>query len=182
MDINLDISNESDFDTIVSWINNHDKDFMVQWAGLTYTFPLSVEQMKSHYHRGINSLDSDVFIYKITETTSNKMIGSLQFCRFDSIKKEVVIGRFIIGDSNHRGSGIGTIALKKAIQIGFMQFDLQKIRLNVYDINNAAIRCYERAGFKKGKITENVYTSSQGVQWSNWEMILDKEIWEKNVL
>lgn len=121
MDINLELSEESDFETIVNWINHYDKDFMVQWAGLTYTFPLSVEQMQSHYHRGINSLDSDVFIYKITETTSTEMIGSLQLCRFDSIKNEAVIGRFIIGDSNHRGSGIGTIAFKKAIQIGFTQ-------------------------------------------------------------
>ncbi|AJY75625.1 GNAT family N-acetyltransferase [Paenibacillus beijingensis] len=181
MDIHLELLNESDFNTIVNWINHRDQDFMVQWSGLTYTFPLTVEQMQSHYHKGINSLDSDVFIYKIVEITSNEMIGSLQLCRFDSMKKEAVICRFIIGDSSRRGSGIGTLALKKAVQIGFTQFGLKQIRLNVFDINNTAIRCYERVGFKKGKMTENAYTSSQGVQWSNLEMILDKEIWEKNV-
>ncbi|WP_159888597.1 GNAT family N-acetyltransferase [Paenibacillus puerhi] len=182
MNIELKYLQESDFVTIVRWINCYDKDFMVQWAGLTYTFPLSVDQMQSHYHKGINTSASDVFIYKITETTSNETIGSLQFCRFDSINNEAVFGRFIIGDSNIRGSGIGTIALRKAVEIGFTQFDLKKIRLNVYDINRAAIRCYERVGFRKVKITENVYTSSQGITWNNWEMFLDKETWEKTIL
>lgn len=41
MDINLELSKESDFDTIVNWINHYDKDFMVQWAGLTYTSSVS---------------------------------------------------------------------------------------------------------------------------------------------
>ncbi|MFD0711403.1 GNAT family N-acetyltransferase [Paenibacillus sp. GCM10027626] len=172
MNIKLELLNESDFETIVSWINNHDEDFMVQWAGLTYTFPLSIEQMLSHYHRGINSIESDVFIYKIVETASDEMIGSLQLCRFDSTKKEAVIGRFLIGDPKYRGAGIGSIALKQAVETGFGQFKLRKIRLNVFDFNRAAIRCYEKVGFSKGKITCDVYTSSQGMVWNNLEMIL----------
>lgn len=144
-----------------------------------YTYPLTVEQMQAHYNKGINSLESDVFIYKITEAVNNEMIGSLQLCRFDAIEKEDVIGRYIIGDSSRRGSGIGTIALRKTVQIGFEQFNLKKIKLNVFDINNQAIRCYERVGFKKEKITENVYTSTQGGQWNNWEMVLEIETWEK---
>lgn len=174
MEINIELLRESDFETIVKWINKHNEDFMIQWAGPTYTFPLTVEQMQNHYQKGINSVNADVFIYKITETANSEMIGSVQLCRFDSMNNEAVIGRFLIGDLKYRGIGIGTAALRKVVQIGFEQFNLKRIRLNVYDINNAAIRCYERVGFKKEKITENVYTSSRGIQWNNYEMILDK--------
>lgn len=178
MEIQLELLKDSDLHTIVRWINRHDKDFMVQWAGLTYKFPLTVEQMQAHYCKGINSLESDVFIYKITEAASNELLGSLQICRFDTIKNEAVIGRFIIGDPNHRGSGIGTMALRKSVQIGFEQFGLKRIKLNVFDTNKYAIRCYESVGFTKEKLTENVYTTSHGVQWNNWEMILEKESWD----
>lgn len=175
MEINIELLRESDFETIVKWINKHNEDFMVQWAGPTFTFPLTVEQMQNHYQKGINSVNADVFIYKITETSNREMIGTLQLCRFDSINNEAVIGRFLIGDSKYRG--IGT-SLKKVVQIGFKRFNLKRIRLNIYDINDSAIRCYKRVGFMKGKITENVYTSSRGIQWNNYEIFLDKESFE----
>ncbi|MWC29173.1 GNAT family N-acetyltransferase [Paenibacillus sp. MMS18-CY102] len=178
MNVNVELLTEADFGTIVGWVNQCDEDFLIQWAGPTYTFPLTVEQMQCHYHKGINSLDADVFLYKIISTdNNNEMIGSLQLCRFDPNKHEAVIGRFLIGEANDRGSGLGTIALKKAVKIGFKQFGLRSIRLNVFDINHAAIRCYERVGFEKGKITENVHTSSKGVQWNNIEMIINNEAW-----
>ena len=40
MEIKLELLKESDFHTIVRWINSHDKDFLVQWAGLTYIHTL----------------------------------------------------------------------------------------------------------------------------------------------
>ncbi|MFC4098962.1 GNAT family N-acetyltransferase [Paenibacillus xanthanilyticus] len=178
MGIKLELLNESEFGIIVNWINNYDEDFLVQWSGLTYKFPLSTEQMLTHYLRGINSQESDVYIYKIIDQQTNEMIGSLQICRFDASNNEAVVGRFIIGEERYRASGIGTSALKALLKIGFTQFNLNRIKLNVYDTNQPAIRCYERLGFKKGRLTENVYTSSHGHQWSNWEMYLDKDIWE----
>lgn len=49
MMIKLDLLSESDFPQIVEWINWYPKDFIVQWASTTYTYPLTIEQMKAHY-------------------------------------------------------------------------------------------------------------------------------------
>lgn len=178
MEIGIELLNESDFPTIMKWINAHDADFIVQWAGLTYTYPLTLQQMRNHYHRGINSLEADVFIYKVIDRSTDEMIGSLQLCRFDQSRREAVIGRFIIGEEQHRGRGIGKQALSKVVEIGFTQFGLQSVKLNVFDINKAAIRCYEQVGFRIGKVTERVYQSSKGVIWNNYEMTLSKADWE----
>jgi putative acetyltransferase len=45
------------------------------------------------------------------------------------------------------GHGIGRKLLDAAIQVGFQYLDLQRIELEVYVDNPAAIRLYERAGF-----------------------------------
>jgi len=175
MEVGIELLNESDFDTIVKWINANDEDFIVQWAGLTYTYPLTLQQIKNHYHKGINSFEADVFIYKVIEKTRNEMVGSLHLCRFDRIKKEAIIGRFIIGEERYRGQGLGTIALNNVIKAGFEEFALKKIKLNVFDINKAAVRCYEQVGFQKGDITKDVYKSSSSVMWNNYEMTLNKD-------
>jgi RimJ/RimL family protein N-acetyltransferase len=111
-----------DYFLVVEWVNEFDQDFLVQWAGLTYSFPLTIEQVKEHYSKGINSLESNVFIYMIMDLISHKPIGSIQLCRFDMINKEAIVGRFLIKDENHRGRGIGKRALNKLIQIGFETF------------------------------------------------------------
>jgi hypothetical protein len=65
MNVILEFVDLSEFPIIVRWVNDQDEDFLVQWAGLTYKYPLTVEQMKEHYPENINSIESGVFIYKI---------------------------------------------------------------------------------------------------------------------
>ncbi|WP_165593406.1 GNAT family N-acetyltransferase [Paenibacillus solani] len=86
-----------------------------------------------------------------------------------------MIGRFLIGETQNQGRGIGRKALKEIVEIGFKQFGLKAINLNVFDINESAIRCYESIGFKKMNHMENVYQDKTGRQWNNIEMRLVKE-------
>lgn len=173
MEIILKTLQETDFSQIVSWINQNPRDFIIQWAGPTYEYPLTIDQMMNHYYRGINSLESDVFIYKIME--SNQFIGTFQLARFDREKKEAVVGRFLIGNPSSRGRGVGRTALQMLVRIGFNDFDLNCIRLNVYESNEQAIKCYESVGFKKGLKTEKVYKDQQGQWWNNIEMRIYKD-------
>jgi len=179
MKIVLKTLKKSEFPQIVEWINAHDEDFIVQWAGNTYQFPLTVEQMEKHYSRGINSLDSDVFIYKIILEDTEEVIGTVQLCKFDSNNKEAVMGRFLLKDERYRGQGIGKAVVHKLVSLGFEEFQLDRIRLNVYDINERAIRCYESVGFRRMGLSEKVYKSAKGDYWGNIEMVLNKNSWKK---
>ncbi len=173
MEIKLLTLQETDFSQIIDWINQHPRDFIIQWAGPTYNYPLTIDQMMNHYHKGINSIESDVFIYKIMD--QNKFIGTVQIARFDRDSKEAVIGRFLIGEPASRGRGIGRTVLQQLVEIGFNDFGLNSIRLNVYESNEQAIKCYKSVGFKKGLKTEKVYQDQQGQWWNNIEMRLYKE-------
>ncbi|MDQ0194581.1 GNAT family N-acetyltransferase [Paenibacillus wynnii] len=178
MKIELKPLTEADFSLIVEWVNAHDEDFIYQWAGNTYSYPLTVKQIEDHYSKGINAIDAGVFIYKIIDTSTQETIGSVQLCRMDLIKSEAVVGRFLIKSEQYRGIGIGTTVLKELVRIGFEEFSLKRIKLNVFHINTQAIRCYEKVGFIKGQIHQNVYQSLTGESWNGIEMTLEKELWE----
>ncbi|PCL95031.1 GNAT family N-acetyltransferase [Paenibacillus lautus] len=173
MKVYLEALSEQDFTTIIEWINQKDEDFIVQWAGLTYSYPLTIEQLKAHYSKGINTIESDVFIYRIKE--AKQFVGTIQLCRFNKDLEEAVIGRFLIGETQNRGRGIGSKALKEIVKIGFEQFRLKAINLNVFDFNISAIRCYENIGFEKMNRKENVYQDKAGRTWNNIEMKLIKD-------
>jgi len=176
MEIKLIALEESDFSRIIDWVNSHSEDFIVQWAGLTYQYPLTLEQMKTHYSRGINSYESDVFIFKIM--LNDVFIGTVQLCRFNQELKEAVVGRFLIEDAN-RGQGIGKKTLLELVRMGFRDFGLSRIKLNVFDFNKQAIACYESIGFSKTLYREKIYQDQSGLWWDNIEMTLTKEYWER---
>lgn len=53
--------------------------------------------------------------------------------------------------AEHRGHGLGTILLMKAAA-GFWNVGIKRIHLEVTTENTAAIRLYERLGFKRAKV------------------------------
>ena len=168
--IYLELLNESDFPQIVDWVNQEPEDFIIQWAGLTYTCPLTTEQMKLHYSNGINTPESEVYIYRIMD--ENRFIGTIQL-RFGETR-EATIGRFLIGNAIDSGKGIGQTVLRQLVRLGFTEFKLDRLKLNVFEFNQQAIKCYENIGFQKTLFREKLYKDSQGVWWNNYEMTLEK--------
>ncbi len=83
----------------------------------------------------------------------------------------------MIGEENVRGNGIGTLALKEILRIGFTELNFEKITLGVFDFNLGAIKCYENAGFVKEKFLENTRKSAVGY-WNIYEMSILKAQWQ----
>ncbi len=106
---------------------------------------------------------------------SDNFIGTVQLCRFNTESREAIIGRFLIGEDLNRGRGIGKKSHRELVRIGFDDFGLKTIKLNVYESNRHAIKCYESIGFRRGLKTENVFKDQQGNWWNNIEMTLSKE-------
>jgi|GEM_PF-3341414 Acetyltransferases len=62
-----------------------------------------------------------------------------------------------------------------------IEWVLKRIKLNVFDVNEPAIQCYEHVGFKKGTRRENVYQASTGEYWTQIEMVLDKKDFSEDI-
>lgn len=77
------------------------------------------------------------------------MIGHISLGNVDRMNESARIGKVLIGQLESRGNGYGTQLMLAALTFAFEELNLHKVTLGVFDFNTAAIKCYEKVGFKK---------------------------------
>ncbi len=115
----------------------------MQWAGRGYHYPLTIEQITE---RIVSNGGKDYIIFGIW--MNECIIGTVELLKIDLIAKRAVIGHFLI-DPAQTGKGYGTEALQLLVNKVFAESPLNTLELTVFDFNQPAIRCYEKAGFIK---------------------------------
>lgn len=155
-----------DFEKLISWIDNEET--LVQFAGTYFTFPLTIEQLDRYLQ------DQNRFVYKVIRVTTQTHIGHGEIYLE---KNNAVLCRIIIGDPADRGSGIGLQVVNALLEIAFQKLAVEKVELNVFDWNIAAITCYTKAGFTINK--ENTKLREvNGKFWKALNMWIDKTTWK----
>lgn len=156
-----------DYHILLSWIDNAET--LMQFSGPVYTFPLDHTQLD----RSLN--DPNRFAFKVIEQNSSQMIGYAEIYLKENIAN---LGRIIIGNKTFRGKGIGQEIVQQLLKYAFIDLDQQKVELNVYDWNIAAIKCYEKVGFviNPDKISESRIND---IIWISLNMIIDKNKWQE---
>ena len=167
-DLELALLEVDDYSTIVEWNKRRDADFLYQWAGPGYDFPITEAKIAERVTNGANSDGADTYIYKIVSGNTNEMIGTIELFRINREKKTATIGRFLISEK-FRGKGLGKNALNLLVDKGFKEFGLEEMNLRVFDFNEGAIKCYEKVGFTKSDFKENARQTDQG-SWGVYEM------------
>jgi len=136
----------SDFARLIGWIKS--PEFLVQWAGPTFSYPLDETQLEK-YLQGSEGDQPRRRIFKAVETSTNEVVGHIDLDSIDLQNKSARICRVLVGERSARGRGIGTQMVSEIMEIGFEQLGLHRIELAVFDFNEAAIRCYQKCGFVK---------------------------------
>ena len=96
-------------------------------------------------------------VFGIEQIEFKKLIGTCGLYEIDNISRKGEL-RMKIGDKNEWGKGFGKIALKKLLNFGFNDLNLNKVWLKVLDDNKAAIKIYTDAGFVvEGKMKEDMF-------------------------
>jgi RimJ/RimL family protein N-acetyltransferase len=166
----------SDFARLMDWIQS--SEFLVQWAGPTFSYPLDEAQLEK-YLQGSEGGQPRRRIFKAIETSTSEVVGHIDLDHIDLQNKSARICRVLVGEHSARGRGIGTQMVSKILEIGFKQLGLHRIELAVFDFNEAAIRCYEKCGFVKEELlrdarrVDNEYWSLyiMGILESGWRML-----------
>lgn len=177
--IKLDSIEKEDLRKVIEWNINKSADDLLQWAGPMYNHPLTLEQLESYFLNEVKKDNSNIYVYKIKLDYTDEVIGTVELRITDNDNNIGRVCRFLIGDENNRGKGIGTNALREVLRIGFEDINLEKITLGVFDFNHSAIKCYENVGFTKEKFLENARKSSSGY-WNLYEMAITKAKWQKS--
>jgi len=80
-----------------------------------------------------------------------------------------------IFDPGERGRGVGTFAVRKMCEVAFTELRAHRVELGVYPDNVAAIRVYEKCGFRREAILRK-YIHHDG-KWRDllWMSLLRKD-------
>jgi len=82
-------------------------------------------------------------------------VGVIGFHAIDWRSRAGELGLFI-GEKSLWNAGYGTDATRTLVQWGFRELNLNRVSLRVFEDNAAAIRCYEKIGFRhEGRLRQD---------------------------
>lgn len=159
--------NELDYAYLKKWIN--DERVHALWCAGLIDYPLAKENLNS-----ILKIDTGKwgeYAYMAQENDGTP-VGF--FCYSVNHGDNTGFLRFVAVDPQLRGKGYGTQMIKLALKYAFDITGVSAVRMNVFDVNNAARKCYEKAGFKMTSIEEHAFRY-QEESWGRCGMTAVKE-------
>ena len=141
---------KKDIPELLDWMKDSDAEFLIQFAGSKYRFPLDEKQL-------LDTLsDKSILVFKAIDETTGAIIGHCQIMKVDLPNQSATIGRVLIKPDN-RGLGYGYAMLKELINYAKSVLKLTQLNLRVFDFNQSAIRCYLKLGFVESKREKVVF-------------------------
>ncbi len=92
--------------------------------------------------------DKDLFTFGVRTVAEDQLIGNCSLGVTNWRNRSAGFG-IAIGDKSYWGRGYGTEATSLLVEYGFVELNLNRIELEVYDFNMRAIRAYEKVGFAR---------------------------------
>lgn len=90
----------------------------------------------------------DVVIFGIHRLETNALIGACQLRNIHPVHRSAEL-QIRIGAVSERGKGYGTEAVRLLLGFAFKDLNLRRVYLHVFSSNLAAIRTYEKVGFRR---------------------------------
>jgi RimJ/RimL family protein N-acetyltransferase len=119
------------------------------------TFPIALAGQQDWYRDLLR--DSRRALFIVESLPDHTRIGTIGFDRIDWKNQRAELGNMLIGEPSSRRQGLATEAVQVLVTFGFRQMNLNRIALEVFDDNVAAIGVYERCGFRCEGILRQAY-------------------------
>ncbi|MHA7966756.1 GNAT family N-acetyltransferase [Paenibacillus sp. CAU 1782] len=164
-----------DFDQLMEW--SGDEEYLLQWAGPQFHFPLSKDQLSSYLNAANDKNTSTKFIFKVIDESLNEVVGHISLGGIDKYNRSGRIGKVLVGNQ-YQGKGYGTQMINEMLRIGFEEHQLHRISLGVFDFNLSAVRCYEKCGFVKEGLIRDA-RRYKDTFWNLIEMGILEDEWKR---
>jgi RimJ/RimL family protein N-acetyltransferase len=142
--VHLEPFSEADFDRLIAWIPTGE--FLLQWAGPLFTFPLNRPQLEKYLEACRESPPARL-TFRGVNTENGGVVGHVELGEIDLRNRSARLARVLVGPENLRGKGFGRQLVHLALKVAFEKLRLHRVDLFVFDFNKPAIRCYEGLGF-----------------------------------
>lgn len=147
----------------------------------------------SEYQRLLNSERAARFTIKQTQAFFEKEIGSMHFFMIQRLEDSRNIGMIDlagfnwltgnawvgigIGEREMWGKGFGTDAMRVLLRYAFTELNLNRVTLNVFEVNQRGMRSYAKAGFREEGRAPKVLMKA-GVRYDLIYMGILRSEWE----
>jgi RimJ/RimL family protein N-acetyltransferase len=157
---------------LLSWIGTEGD--MVQWAGAAFHWPLTARQFRRHL---LAATLAPLTLFSFGLYEGPEICGYCELADYRRQAGSAMLARVIVRPGD-RGQGRGQFMVREALAFGFEQLGLHRIGLGVFDGNEAARRCYERAGFTgEGLLRDSACV--EGAYWNCHVMSILRHEWRQ---
>jgi RimJ/RimL family protein N-acetyltransferase len=160
------------------------------WAGWKYDSELkrlqdsdpagqhSQKASKQWLEKQLEKAGDKAHWFSIRTVDGDQLIGDITLEVTDWQRGEAFVG-LSIGLREYWGRGYGTEAMQLMLEFAFMEANLYRVSLNVFEYNPRAIRSYEKAGFRhEGRMRAAL--SREGKRWDLIYMGILRPEWMEN--
>jgi len=158
---------QADFDDLIAWIPT--EEMLITIAGTDWQFPLNDAQLADYLQ------DPKMYRFTITDQNAMKLGHAALVIMGDNSYK---IDRLIIGSPAARGQGLGEKTIRLLLEYAFEKLNAVSVVLNVFDWNHAAIRCYQKCGFRLNPGLSKDFKSGHEI-WTAVNMLVLKSDWKQ---
>jgi RimJ/RimL family protein N-acetyltransferase len=119
--------------------------------------------------------EKDTFWFSIRTLGEDRLLGDIDLSVINWGSRDAFVG-LGIGERDFWGKGYGTDAMKLVLRYAFLELNLRRVTLNVFEYNERAIRSYEKAGFRlEGSQRQAI--QREGRRWDMVYMGILREEW-----
>ena len=151
-------------DVYTSWLNDPEVNKYLTTKSAT------VEELREYIAK--KNMQADTKLFGIFLKENSVHIGTVKLEPIDTPNKKATIG-ILIGDKNYWGKGYAGEAMQLLIKYCFENLHMEEVNLGVLAQNTAAMRAYEKLGFKEAKRELGVVHYPNGV-FDQVTMVLKK--------
>ncbi|WP_299463389.1 GNAT family protein [uncultured Microscilla sp.] len=162
-----EVFSESDDVLLIKWLES--AQVLHQWGSPSMSFPPT----KASLVKARSTKKDKRIAYK--GTIGHRPVAYGEIGYIDKINCSARLCKILV-DPHQRGAGLGTAWVKTLLKICFQELGLNRIELNVYDQNQRAIKCYQRAGFTIEGLLRETYRVEEGF-WSVYRLSILRREW-----
>jgi RimJ/RimL family protein N-acetyltransferase len=152
----LRAAERADIPTFTRWFND---ERVTRFLALDTPFSLVAEEGWFDRLQGVQGKSLYHFVICLRDT--GEAIGTLGLHDVDLKHGKATVG-IAIGEPGRWSQGLGSDAMRAALDFGFGSLRLDRIELEVYDFNLRARRSYEKVGFvHEGTMRESLYRNGR---------------------
>ena len=158
VDVTLRAFERGDIDDLRAWARSPDE--VLQWSGLELTWPLTTDALETY----AASASPTRLIWSAFLNPGGPHVGHVELNLLPPEHHAAMIARVLVSP-HARGQGVCRSMITDVVRHGFEILGLQRIGLNVFEHNGAAIACYGAVGFRREALLRATVIASTG-PWS----------------